>query len=155
MKFLYVGEPNIFVQVDLESPRCQLQTKQDFVQLGLHKDITWATYIVDLEHRLWLADRHSEHIACARRQPVLAAGEMAWIVDRGKVEIIEITNQSTGYCPTPESWKVVAALLESINDVIFPVMWTRAFLFRRCVCGQINIVKDGVFECSVCGQGLS
>jgi hypothetical protein len=154
MKFLYVGDPNILAQADLESPRCQVQTKQDFLQLAANKDITWATYIVDTKHRLWLADRHSEHVACARGQAVLAAGEMAWIVNRAKVEIVEVTNQSTGYCPTPESWRIVSTVLEQIG-IVFPQTWTQAFLFRRCVCGQINIVKNAVFECAVCGKELS
>jgi hypothetical protein len=116
--------------------------------------ITWATYIVDLESRFWLADRRSEHVACARGQAVLAAGEIAWEVASGVVEIVEGTNQSTGYCPTPESWHMVSAVLETIG-VDLPPTWTRTFLFRRCLCGQINLIKDDVFECAVCGQALS
>jgi hypothetical protein len=37
-----------------------------------------ATYIVDPEEQLWIADRRSEHVACARGSDVLAAPATAW-----------------------------------------------------------------------------
>jgi hypothetical protein len=154
MDFSYVGDSKILADVDFGAPREHIQNKQDLIKLESKDKITWATYIVDLENRLWLADRRSEHVACARGKAVLAAGEMAWQTEKNTVEIVEITNQSTGYCPTPESWGVVSAVLDRL-DIVFPSSWTRVFLFRRCPCGQINTVKDGVFECAVCGQELS
>src|SRR5262245_32836897 len=36
------------------------------------------TFIVDTEGQLWVADRHSEHVQCARGQDVLSAGEMTF-----------------------------------------------------------------------------
>jgi hypothetical protein len=67
------------------------------------------TFVVDTEGRLRLADRHSEHVACAGGGPVLAAGEVTLTFRAGRVTVEQISNQSTGYCPEPESWAAVAA----------------------------------------------
>ena len=65
-----------------------------------------------------------------------------------------MTNQSTGYCPEPESWIAVEIALKHIG-VKFPDGFTTEFLFRRCEsCGQINIVKENWFVCSVCDAEL-
>ncbi len=37
-----------------------------------------ATFIIDTDARLWIADRRSEHVACAASLQVLAAGEMTF-----------------------------------------------------------------------------
>jgi hypothetical protein len=60
----------------------------------------WFTFVVDEHGSLLIADRRSEHVACACGRPVLSAGEM--FVRGG--EVVEVSNQSTGYCPEPESW---------------------------------------------------
>ena len=113
-----------------------------------------ATIIVDVNGSLWIADRHSEHVACARGADVLSAGEMTFEIDGGRVIVTDVTNQSTGYCPEPESWPVVAAALDKAG-ITHPDGFTRAFLFRLCKsCGQTNIVKEGNFTCAVCGNGL-
>ena len=67
-----------------------------------------ATYTITPPLELRLADRHSEHIACAGGAPVLAAGELF----TDGTAILEITNQSTGYCPDLDSWHAVAAALD-------------------------------------------
>lgn len=111
----------------------------------------WATFIVDQSGSLRLADRQSEHIACANRKRVLAAGEIAFTLS-GDVE--EVTNQSTGYCPRPECWEAVEAALSGL-DVNRPCNFTLVFHFRRCpTCGQINVIKDNIYECAQCGQEL-
>jgi len=71
-----------------------------------------ATFIVDAAEQLWVADRHSEHVACAAGQPVLSAGEMTFVIDRRQVSVVEVTNQSLGYCPESASWPAVSAALE-------------------------------------------
>jgi hypothetical protein len=109
-----------------------------------------ATYTVDTEGTLWLAPRHSEHVACAGSEDVLAAGEVVMTYDR----VISVTNQSTGYCPEPECWPAVAAALTRVG-VDPPDTWTVAFVFRRCICGQINVVKDHWFVCAVCDGHLA
>jgi hypothetical protein len=114
-----------------------------------------ATFIIDLEEQLWLADRHSEHVVCAAGKPVLAAGELVFGLSGGRVWVVEATNQSTGYCPQPECWGVVASTLDRLG-IEHPTAFTAVFIFRRCTtCRTINIVKDGVFECAVCQADLS
>ena len=69
--------------------------------------------------------------------------------------VMEVTNQSTGYCPEPECWSAVAATLDRLC-IEHPPAFTVAFIFRCCAsCDTINIVKEGVFECAVCEAELS
>lgn len=109
-----------------------------------------ATFIIDTAEQLWIADRHSEHVACADGQDVLAAGEIVFERCGDRIEVSEITNQSTGYCPEPECWGVVARVLAYLG-VPHPPYFSVAFEFRRCEqCGTTNLIKDDVFECAVC-----
>ena len=112
------------------------------------------TFVIDQSGTLLVADRQSEHVACAGRQPVFSAGEMTFLVSGKVVEMAEVSNQSTGYCPEPESWPAVAAALAAARlsglDGFSP-----SCVIRRCVhCDQKNLVKDNVFECQVCGKEL-
>jgi len=112
------------------------------------------TFIVDIERRLWIADRHSEHVACARGGDVLAAGEMTFMLECGHAVVSQVTNLSTGYCPEPGSWHVVAEALHTIG-MIGPHGFEPAYNFRRCpACGQRNLVKDDHFVCAVCSAEL-
>ena len=114
-----------------------------------------ATYVVDLQGRLRLAPRRSEHIDCAGGQVVLAAGEVRFgrAADR-RVVVREVSNQSTGYCPDPDCWPAVAAAL-SAAGLAAPPGFTRAFVFRRCpACAQTNLVKDHWFVCAACDAEL-
>jgi hypothetical protein len=112
-----------------------------------------ATFVI-AEGRLLLADRRSEHVACAGGGPVLSAGEMFFAISEGGVEVVEVSNQSLGYCPEPESWPAVAAVLGRIG-VRHPGRFTTEVVFRRCGrCGERNVVKDGWFICGVCGADL-
>jgi hypothetical protein len=56
------------------------------------------TFVVDASGELLVADRHSEHVACAGDRAVQSAGEMTFAVGRS-VEVVAVSNQSTGYCP--------------------------------------------------------
>ena len=109
-----------------------------------------ATFIVDLAGVLLLAERRSEHVVCAGGHAVLAAGEV--VVERGQPPFIaQITNQSTGYCPEPDSWESVQRAIQHLPQDVMEG-FSPAFTFRRCpACTQINVVKDDDFECSVCG----
>jgi hypothetical protein len=61
-----------------------------------------------------------------------------------------VTNQSTGYCPEPESWFAVKSALDRAR-IEAPAGFSQEFLFRRCLyCGAVNIIKDDLFECAVC-----
>lgn len=114
-----------------------------------------ATFVIDVDQNLRLADRYSEHIACAGGQPVLSAGEIFINWEQNIYQVSDITNQSTGYCPEVESWKYVEAALDKI-PINHPSNFTAEFTFRCCCsCSQINIVKNDVFVCSVCDSYLS
>jgi hypothetical protein len=73
------------------------------------------TYIVDVASVLWLAPRRSEHVACARGGEVLAAGEMQLETIEGEWWAVEISNQSTGYCPDTGTWHVVRRALNEVG----------------------------------------
>lgn len=112
------------------------------------------TFVVGTDGILRIADRRSEHVACAKGEDVLSAGEMT-IGTVGDGFIVErVTNQSTGYCPEPESWAAVADSLDRI-PVERPDYFDPVSVFRRCPsCSQINIVKDQWFVCGVCQSTL-
>jgi hypothetical protein len=113
-----------------------------------------ATFVIDEAGELLLADRRSEHVACAGGGPVRSAGEVFLLVEGDGVAVAEASNQSTGYCPEPESWPAVAAALDRIG-VAHPGGFTSEIVFRRCEkCGERNVVRDGWFVCGVCGAGL-
>jgi hypothetical protein len=113
------------------------------------------TFVVTVDGRLWIADRHSEHVACAQGGDVLSAGEMTFQLRSSDVDVVDVTNQSLGYCPEPESWPPVEAALV-MAGIDHPGGFTSEFTFRRCsACASKNIVKDGWFECGVCGAELS
>jgi len=80
---------------------------------------------------------------------------MFFEADANLVRVAAVTNQSTGYCPEPESWPAVAAALDSLG-MSHPGRFTTEFVFRRCgKCGQRNIVKDQLFESGTCDSPLS
>jgi hypothetical protein len=112
-----------------------------------------ATFVIDDEGRLRIADRRSEHVACATGRPVRSAGELTFAVGP-PIEIVEVSNQSTGYCPEPESWPAVAAALSAAGFTP-PAGFNPACLFRRCpACANITLIKDNALECGICGQTL-
>lgn len=112
------------------------------------------TFVVDEQGNLRIADRGSEHVACAGGGPVLSAGEMFFRRSSDGAAVEEVSNHSTGYCPEPESWPSVVAALDRIG-IRHPGRFTQEIVFRRCPsCGQRNVVKDGWFACGVCGAVL-
>jgi DinB superfamily len=113
-----------------------------------------ATFVIDPQGRLRLADRRSEHVACAGGGPVLSAGEM-FFSDQGDAAFVEeVTNLSTGYCPEPESWPVVGHALDRLG-VVHPGLFTTEVILRLCAtCGERNVVKEGWFSCQVCSGEL-
>ena len=161
-QYRYVGPDEIRKRVTAEPHRTPVKSPGDLrAWLAAaepnprRRDYVPATFIVDLARQLWIADRRSEHVACAAGEDVLSAGELVFCQSGSVIEIIEATNQSTGFCPEPESWDVVATVLEE-TGIPHPNGFTTAFQFRRCdACGSTNLIKDEVFECSVCGAQLS
>ena len=112
------------------------------------------TYVVDTAGNLWLSDRRTEHVTCARGGQVLGAGEIELDVGGARVMVASVTNQSTGYCPEPECWPAVRdALVRAGLEP--PEGFTYAFRYRRCpTCRGINILKDAMPECPSCGTDL-
>ena len=120
-----------------------------------HDSQVIATYIVDLDNNLLIADRHSEHVVCAGGEDVLSAGEITFSVEGSTVKVIEVTNQSTGYCPEPESWPYVKEALDKA-ELESPDSFGREYIFRRCEkCGLLNVVKENWFVCVGCDEDLS
>src|SRR5262249_13066838 len=112
-----------------------------------------ATFVIDPDGSLLIADRRSEHVACAGGGPVRSAGEITFVIGAG-VEVVEVSNQSLGYCPLPESWPAVADAI-SRAGLAPPEGFALACDFRRCVaCGSLNVVKGGEYECAVCAAEL-
>jgi hypothetical protein len=113
-----------------------------------------ACYIVDTDYEFWIASRFSEHVTLAKARPVLAAGEVFFGEDGGVATVERITNQSTGYCPEPSSFKIAEFVLAKLK-IPHPEEFDPAFQFRWCKpCGNIEIVKDGDFTCLMCGEEL-
>jgi hypothetical protein len=84
-----------------------------------------ATFVIDIAGQLRLAPRRSEHVRCADGAPVLAAGEIRFASGARGLTAVEITNQSTGYCPEADSWPAVARALASLG-VDAPSHYTHA-----------------------------
>jgi len=123
---------------------------------GLPQDAACvATFIVNLDGVMAVADRHSEHVACAGFQPVLAAGEVTFVAPkRGTAFVEAVSNQSTGYCPDPDCWPAVSTALQKMA-LTPPPTFTDAYTFRRCPsCDQRNLVKDDWWVCGVCDADL-
>ena len=112
---------------------------------------TVATFTIGNDFKLRLAPRRSEHVACASGGPVFAAGEITISDD---FEITEITNQSTGFCPEPDCWAIVAKTLDQLQ-LKRPNDFTTSIIFRLCPkCNQRNIVKDSWYQCDTCNSEL-
>ena len=113
------------------------------------------TFVVDGAGRLRLDFREAEHVAVADGLAVAAAGEITFSVVDGGITVVDVSNQSRGYCPEPSSWASLAAVLDQLQ-VGRPEAYTSAFTFRRCErCRAVNIVKDDWFVCIECDAALS
>ncbi len=118
------------------------------------EDRLTVTFVVVPNGTARVAPRRSEHVACALGGPVLAAGELT-VRLKPRIEIVEATNQSTGYCPEPECWQAARSALTAAG-VPCPTELTHSYIFRLCTqCGERNLIKDDWFECDSCGQDLA
>lgn len=159
--YRYIGPKEIAVRVQPDRRGTPIHSASDVVrwvtdsQQELDADgCVIATFVVDESGTMRVADRRSEHVACAGGQRVLSAGEMTFDLSGRVARVSGVSNQSTGYCPEPESWPAVAAVLAAAG-LDAPPGFTLACVFRRCVgCGMRNLVKDGLFECGVCDRKL-
>ena len=91
---------------------------------------------------------------CAGGKKVLSAGEITFNFEKAIVSVIEISNESTGYCPKPDSWEVIELVFNRLK-IAHPKYFTSAFEFRLCeYCLTKNLIKEEVYECAVCGTNL-
>ncbi|WP_254507530.1 hypothetical protein [Anatilimnocola floriformis] len=167
--YYYVGPADLARLATAESPRQSLGSAASALQLwrqyfpsfkpGRHNagsaDSLTVTFVVQ-GAAILVADRHSEHIACARGEPVNSAGELTLALNKHgqPLVITEISNQSTGFCPEPASWFAVQHALQS-TGIQHPQNFTNALIFRRCPsCRATNVVKDHWLHCEVCGAEL-
>lgn len=158
-QYHYVGPAEIAARIGppAEPIRSLTQLEQTLQKLSGSRDsrrVVTVTFVIDLAGHLRIADRRSEHVACAGGQAVLSAGELTFAGAADVLEIVQVTNQSTGYCPEPESWPQVAAALRQLT-LPLPDNFAPAYHFRRCpACGQVNLVKDAWFVCAICEAEL-
>jgi hypothetical protein len=89
-----------------------------------------ATYIVDEDGRVRIADRSSEHVACAGGRLVQSAGEITFNPEMGSALVIAVSNQSAGYCPEPEAWHATRSAL-SAAGLRTPENFDPVCVFRR------------------------
>ena len=155
----YVGPEDIRVRATGTPPGARIDSANDLENWLRESErersgLIALTFVVDSRGCLRVADRGSEHVACAGGGAVLSAGEMFLRLSGRGVDVVEVTNQSTGYCPEPESWPAVAAALDRAG-VSHPGRFSLEVVFRTCpACGQRNVVKDGWLVCGVCGHDL-
>jgi hypothetical protein len=151
-RYSYVGPHDIRQKLVGATPGTEIRAASDLEPFATGEPLT---FVVGVDGILRVADRHSEHVACAGGGEVLSAGELTAV--RGKkrgCSIIDVSNQSTGYCPEPESWPAVAAALDGAG-LAHPGCFTFEVVFRRCPkCGERNLVKDSWFSCAICGGDL-
>jgi len=151
--YRYVGPPEIRARsVRPDSEGREITKPEDLAAAAVASGDEPLTYIVAVTGELRVAPRRSEHVACAGGKDVLSAGELTF--DSIRNRITEISNQSTGYCPEPESWPHVAAALDRAG-VVHPGRFTYEAIFRRCpMCNERNLVKDDWYECALCEAKL-
>jgi len=157
----YVGPRYIAQRAPLAPAGTLIRSQQDVIQWARTTDqrigpdgVLIATYVVSQSGELLIADRRSEHVACAGRQPVKSAGEITFQLHDSDVEVVEVSNQSTGYCPEPESWSAVEAAIVGAG-MKAPARFELECVFRRCPsCQSINLIKQQVFRCAICGGTL-
>ncbi len=153
----YVGPDSIAARVPSSPKGNPIESLKDALQWVRSHTVdkqAIATYVIDEAGTLLLADRSSEHAFCAGGRCVQAAGEMIFAPEGDILIVVSVTNQSTGYCPEPDSWFAVQSALERIG-IPGPQGFEEAYVFRRCEsCGSTNIVKNEIFRCSVCDGEL-
>jgi hypothetical protein len=150
-RYSYVGPDEIRRGLDTAKRGEPIRRAADLLPFANGEPLT---FVVDVNGLMRVADRRSEHVACAGGDPVLSAGEVTAVREGSGCRVIEISNQSTGYCPEPESWPAVARALETAG-IAHPKRFTYEAIFRRCnECGERNLVKDAWFYCVACGAEL-
>src|SRR5262249_23669735 len=120
-RYRYVGPDDIRSRAAQAPPGVMIESVVDLKtwlrlteQKPKREGLFTVTFVVDEDGFLRIADRGSEHVACAGGRSVLSAGEMFFLAN-DVVRVEEVSNQSTGYCPQPESWPAVASALDRLG----------------------------------------
>ena len=159
----YVGPAEIFKRIEEKYQGTVIATTEDVLNWLLANNgrlktdaLIICTFIINLEGKLLIADRHSEHVQCANGEAVRSAGEIGFYIDdRQEVKVETLTNQSTGYCPSSTSWVEVENALSKIQGLTIPKGFDPAFVFSYCPdCQTRQIVKDAFYFCAICGHPL-
>ncbi|MEO1228023.1 MAG: hypothetical protein AAFZ18_03890 [Myxococcota bacterium] len=155
--FDYVGPPDLVARARdgtgglAVGSAVQLEAALASLEASILEEHGWLTYTVSSADVLHLAPRRTEHVECARGGPVSAAGEIRFAADG---RLLEVTNNSTGFCPDAVCWETVADVLSRLGLEV-PERWTFEAIFRLCKqCGQRNLVKDDWFYCRACDAPL-
>ncbi|WP_141580923.1 hypothetical protein [Actinomadura sp. WMMA1423] len=157
-RYSYVGPPEFLATVRPGNAGRRIASPAEFTSwLATRDEDELAepfTFVVDLDGVLHLAPRRSEHVVCAGGEPVLSAGEITFAGPGGRWAVTGVSNQSTGYCPDPDSWPAVGDALERAG-LEHPGRFTDPMVFRRCPeCQERNLVKEGHFFCALCDAEL-
>lgn len=152
--YRYVGPAELKARVRPGDEGQSIRSPDDLVRWlasrGPEERAEPVTFVVGADGLLRLAPRRSEHVSCAGGAPVLSAGEMSFLRSSGQWWVADVSNQSTGYCPDPSSWPVIAAALDRAG-IAHPGGFTHEVVFRRCPgCDEISIVREGDFVCVFC-----
>lgn len=91
-KYKYIGPENLLSLVKETNGGKVILSQQDVLdwisdtnqELDGMNQVT-VTFIINIEGQLLIADRHSEHVACAGGKEVLSAGEMTFEIDGSKM----------------------------------------------------------------------
>jgi hypothetical protein len=149
--YAYVGPDEVRRSVAGAPPGTIIRRAADLAPFATAEPLT---FVVGLDGALRVAPRRSEHVACAGGAAVLSAGELTAERVDGGCRVVDVSNQSTGYCPEPESWPAVAQALDAAG-IAHPGRFTFEAIFRRCrACGERNLVKDDWFACALCDAAL-
>ena len=150
--YRYVGPADIRDLARDQPAGLPVRSPQELAAAVAHLPPPPWTYVVDAAGVLRVADRHSEHVACAGGGPVFAAGECS-IGASGETDFV--SNQSTGYCPDLPCWRAVVDAWVRAGLELAQDGFDAECTFRRCdACGARGIVKDDHFECAECGGPL-
>src|SRR5690349_10531027 len=98
--YRYVGPRHIAEDVRAGARGAAIRTRADLARANAELARGGGdalTFVVDDAGVLRVADRRSEHVACAGGGAVYAAGELRAERQFDDIAVVEISNQSTGY----------------------------------------------------------
>jgi hypothetical protein len=152
VKYAYVGPSWILPSVSDRAPAAERSALVRQIELlGWDEPLS---FVICDPGELILGPRQTEHVRLAGGDAVLAAGEIQFTRTATALEVVYVSNQSTGFCPSPECWSAVADALNRLG-VVHNNEFAAAFEFRICRhCGAINLIKDAVFVCELCSSEL-